>query len=158
MAELTILLIGSMIAAGYPIFWSLYKETRFTSKWNLIGYGVASIAFGLIFFGDPNIPKNLDILKPWALGIFMPFGVVSILAGCKVDDNDEDWKTLFLAGRQVGAFQASFLIMEFFGIQNKLINSLQVPSVIDYAIIFLIVFNVISGIVWIVRNKILKKN
>lgn len=152
MVELTFFLIGTIIAAGYPIFWSLYKETRFASKWNLIGYGFASIAFGLIYFSDPNLPKDLDILRPWALGIFLPFGLMSILVGVKVDDNEEDWKTLFLAGRQVGAFQASFLITEFIGIQNKLIVSLQAPSVIDYATVFLIIFNVISVIVYLIRN------
>lgn len=153
MTEPTLYLIGSLIATGYPIFWSFYKETKFVSKNSLFGYAVASFVFALSWAFNPNMSENIDPFRNWALVIFLGFTVASAITGKMVKKNKEDWKTLPLAGRQVGAFQVAFLIAGIFGIQNKIFEGLEVPSIIDYAIMFLIIFNLISFTIFLKRRN-----
>ncbi len=144
--------LGYVITSFAPIIWSLLFETRYTEKVNMILYGLASIGFALIYLSDPSISAELFFLKILSLAILVPFGLLSIFVGFKIEDGEENFLTLFLSGRQFGAFQLPFLYSKFFGLPPKIIGISIIPSVIELSLILLFVFNVISLGVFIWKN------
>jgi len=144
--------IGYIITSFVPIAYSLYKETRYTDKINMILYGAASIGFGLLYYGDTNISSQLYFLKIWSLIISIVMGTISIIVGIKVEDGEENVLTLILSAKQFGAFQLAFVYSIFFGLPPVLIPQLPLPSIFDLAIVFLIIFNLISLAVFVLRK------
>ena len=155
MVELTFFLIGTIIAAGAPTIHSIYKETRFTRSGQMVLGGIASIAFGLIYFGNPDLPTQFNNLQDLAIVIFPIFGVISILVGRAMRHKREGRRTLLFAKRQFGAFAIAFLIPLLFN-QNPpvIVEFIEGPEVINFGILLLIIFNALSGIAYLLKNHV----
>jgi hypothetical protein len=135
---------------------SVWRETRFAKKNQLQLGGVVSILFAIIYFTDPNFPSQFEYLKIWGIVIFIVFGIVSLIVGFKIQKR-EKWWTLFFSKRQFGALGLAFLYPIMFGQLPPKIISLSLPIVIEFGIILLVLVNMTSLIILVIR-KIKSKN
>jgi len=149
----TAFILGSLAIALAPTVHSVWRETRFVEREQLIIGGVMSILFLIVYASDPNFPPHLEYLQYWALPIFIIFGVLSIITGLKVRNNREKWWTLFLSKRQFGAFGIAFLYPLLFDeLPPKIIQAENLPNVLDFSIVLLVTVNVISLIILGIRK------
>jgi len=144
--------IGTLLSTVVPTLYSLYKETRYTEKHQMMIGGVLSIAFALMYWGS-DIPQNLYFLKELALMIFIPFGVISFVVGKLSSHNHEGPWSLIFSWKQFGALGIVFLIPTFTGsLPTDIIPNLDWPVIAEMAILGLLIANLISLSVFIKRN------
>ncbi|MDH3617554.1 MAG: hypothetical protein OEM89_02390 [Nitrosopumilus sp.] len=149
----TAFILGSLGIALVPTAHSVWRETRFVEKDQMILGGVASILFFIVYVSDPNFPTHLEYLQYWALPIFITFGIISIIVGIKVRNNRERWWTLFLSKRQFGALGIAFLYPLLFDeLPPKIIQTWNLPNVIDFSIVLLVTVNIMSLIILGIRR------
>ena len=155
MIELPIFLIGTIITAGAPTIHSIIVETRFTKSGQMVLGGIASIAFGLIYFGNPDLPSQFINLQNLSIVVFSIFGVISILVGRAMRHRREGKWTLLFAKRQFGAFAIAFLIPLLFH-QNPpiIVEFIEGSHVVNFGILLLIIFNSLSGIAFLLKNHV----
>lgn len=150
----TAFVLGSLGIALDPTVHSVWRETRFVEREQLIIGGVMSILFLIVYVSDPNFPSHLEYLQHWALPIFGIFGALSIIIGLKVHNNREGWWTLFLSKRQFGAIGIAFLYPLLFDeLPPKIIQTWNLPNVIDFSIVLLVSVNLISFVILLSRRR-----
>jgi hypothetical protein len=139
-----LLFFGTLSSTVIPTIYSLYKETRYTEKHQMIIGGALSIAFAFMYWGS-NIPEDLKFLVEYALMIFIPYGIASIIIGKLSRHNREGTWSLLFSWKQFGTLGIVFLIPTFTGsLPSEVIPNLDWPVIFEMAVIGLITSNLIS--------------
>ena len=107
--------LGLFISLAFPLTISIYKETRFVKKQNLLVYGISLIVFSLSYTSY-NLPENFKHLEDYHW-IFLIVGIFMLLfyfGKLKNPINMDKAHSLVYSWKNFGAFEFAFIAPIYF--------------------------------------------
>ena len=133
-------ILSLFLSLGFPLFISIYEETRYVKRKNLLTYGVALIIFTFTFFSLP-LTENHEFLRFISI-IFLVLGGLMIYFWKYPNKNFismKNSKSLIYSWKNFGAFEFAFVSAVFYSEIPKIIYFFGI-KVLDLGISLLIIF------------------